>query len=401
MERQSRSDLIKLLFAEDESDVSSTICEDPAEQNQIQSQDELTNPNHSNAMDTIENDFVSILGSESVAKKCSKRRKRDINSVYEDQHSNGEEMPIDSSKSQRHSSRVRKTVDTFILSDVNTQKSKPKTQVDDSDEHGDSFARIKKSKKVDEREKIVKSPVTNEYTCLYYAMYNSLRTEKHRMAFSKGNLQHPSKAFVDFMINEQTPQEQIDRIKEEGYTALDMLKYLLHLKDNGWIKEFQWEKQRYEWSLSNFFCSGSVKPENHILFALSVPSTMKTEAMKRMKKVNEDYKNNKKKYNAEGKTLSHLQHEEYINFYKVYTKGMKGYEHHPHGGALQRDDKGKTYYFDSGKEYVMYEPTIEQICCLLTHLYKSIKFQIVCDDEDVNFVVHKGRIRKRKPKDKK
>ena len=84
-------------------------------------------------MDTIENDFVSILGSESVAKKCSKRRKRDINSVYEDQHGNGDEMPIDSSKSQRHSSRVRKTTDTFILS-VNTKKSKPKTLTDDSDE---------------------------------------------------------------------------------------------------------------------------------------------------------------------------------------------------------------------------------------------------------------------------
>ena len=34
------------------------------------------------------------------------------------------EMPIDSSKSQRRSSRVRKTVDTFIFSDGNTQKSK-------------------------------------------------------------------------------------------------------------------------------------------------------------------------------------------------------------------------------------------------------------------------------------
>jgi hypothetical protein len=44
MERQARSNLIKLLFA-DESGVSSTICEDPADQNQIQSQDELTNPN--------------------------------------------------------------------------------------------------------------------------------------------------------------------------------------------------------------------------------------------------------------------------------------------------------------------------------------------------------------------
>ena len=83
-------------------------------------------------------------------------------------------------------------------------------------------------------------------------MYNSLRTEKHRMAFSKGNLQHPSKAFVDFMINEHTSPKVIERILKEGYTADDMHKYLFHLKDNGWIKEFQWQKQ-YKWSLSNFF----------------------------------------------------------------------------------------------------------------------------------------------------
>ena len=59
------------------------------------------------------------------------------------------------------------------------------------------------------------------------------------MAFSKGNLHHPSKEFVDFMINEHTSPELIKRIKKEGYTADDMLKYLFHLKDNGWIKEFQ------------------------------------------------------------------------------------------------------------------------------------------------------------------
>ena len=33
--------------------------------------------------------------------------------------------------------------------------------------------------------------------------------------------------------------EQIKRIREEGYTALDMLKCLFHLKDNKWTKEFQ------------------------------------------------------------------------------------------------------------------------------------------------------------------
>ena len=84
MERNTRSNLIKLLFADDESVVSSTICEDPANQNQIQSQDELTNPNPSKKMDTSENDNVSILGSEGVAKKRSNIRKRYINSVYED-----------------------------------------------------------------------------------------------------------------------------------------------------------------------------------------------------------------------------------------------------------------------------------------------------------------------------
>jgi hypothetical protein len=48
---------------------------DPADQNQIQSQDELTNPIPSKTMDTSENDNVSILGSESVAKKTFKKKK--------------------------------------------------------------------------------------------------------------------------------------------------------------------------------------------------------------------------------------------------------------------------------------------------------------------------------------
>ena len=83
----------------------------PTDQNQIQSQDELTNTNPSKTMDTSENDNISI-GSECVAKKRSKIRKR-IKSVYEDQHINGDEMPIDSSKSQRRPLRELKTVDTL------------------------------------------------------------------------------------------------------------------------------------------------------------------------------------------------------------------------------------------------------------------------------------------------
>ena len=72
MKRNARSNLKKLLFAGDESVVSSTICEDPADRNQIQSQDDLTHPHPNNTMDTSENDNVSIVDSEGVAKKHSK-----------------------------------------------------------------------------------------------------------------------------------------------------------------------------------------------------------------------------------------------------------------------------------------------------------------------------------------
>ena len=57
MERQSRSNLIELLLDEDESVVSSTIRDNPAEQNQ----DELTNPNHSYTMDTSEKKISPII----------------------------------------------------------------------------------------------------------------------------------------------------------------------------------------------------------------------------------------------------------------------------------------------------------------------------------------------------
>jgi len=72
MERQSRSNLIKLLFADDESVVSSTISEDPAYQNQIQSQDDQ---HGSQAIDIIEDDIVHNEESEAVAKTQSKKRK--------------------------------------------------------------------------------------------------------------------------------------------------------------------------------------------------------------------------------------------------------------------------------------------------------------------------------------
>jgi len=106
-----------------------------------------------------------------------KEGKRHNNTVSEDQCINGDGMPLDSCIFQRRSSRARKNVDNFILSDVNTQKSTHNAQIDvfDFDRRTDER---EKSPSVDERENIVKSPVHNENTCLYYAIINSLGTEK-------------------------------------------------------------------------------------------------------------------------------------------------------------------------------------------------------------------------------
>jgi len=54
------------------------------------------------------------------------------------------------------------------------------------------------------------------------------------------------------------------------------------------------------------FCSCSVKPENHILFALSLTLDIKQEAKKRMQRFKLNYKENKKNYKAEGKILCDL-----------------------------------------------------------------------------------------------
>ena len=61
-------------------------------------------------------------------------------------------MPTDSSKSTRRSSRSRKSVDAFILSDINTRKSDHKAQVNVSDNREDSIVPKRKPRSDDTSE---------------------------------------------------------------------------------------------------------------------------------------------------------------------------------------------------------------------------------------------------------
>ena len=70
----------------------------------------------------------------------------------------------------------------------------------------------------------------------------------------------------------------------------------------------------------DFFCSDSIKPENHILFALSLTLDMKALARTRMQRVKKDYKKNEKKYEAEGKRLREFSNMKNIQNFMTFLK---------------------------------------------------------------------------------
>ena len=66
------SNLFKLLFADDESVVSSIVSVDSDNQNQTRSHDDLKNPHRSQTIDINEDDNVQIEDSKGVTKTRSK-----------------------------------------------------------------------------------------------------------------------------------------------------------------------------------------------------------------------------------------------------------------------------------------------------------------------------------------
>ena len=74
---------------------------------------------------------------------------------------------------------------------------------------------------------------------------------------------------------------------------------------------------------------------------------MKTKVRKTNETVQTGLYENEMKYKAEGNRLCDLRNEEYLEIFDVFKTGSPKDEYHPHGSSLQRDHKGKIYYFDS------------------------------------------------------
>jgi hypothetical protein len=230
---------------------------------------------------------------------------------------------------------------------------------------------------------IIKCSNPNEKTHMFYACFNSLRTLKHRKAFTFEEFRHPSEAYVFYLSHIQHV------IDGEGYTIQDMRVWLINLKDMCRCKAFVWTQLKCVWSLATFLYSGSKKPQTLILFGVRLTPDTKVDAMRRMKAVKEEYARNRVNYLNQKKELYELQHNEFLEFQDYFSSKVPKEDRIPHCVALQRDNKGNSYYYDPAEDYVINNPTLEDVYYRITCLEndKVMRFEIVCDGEEVTFLV--------------
>jgi hypothetical protein len=260
----------------------------------------------------------------------------------------------------RASSRARKPPDRYVA----TQSLVPDI-VSNNDRRSRSPLNVEP---FDDRVKIIKPRDPSENTCMFYAMYNSFRTQEERFAFSDGDLEYPSKAFVNFMSN-KSPEIR-HRIINEGYISQDMMQYLRELIARGRIREFDWIHKK-NWAFTTFFCGGEQNQPagSWLLFGLSVVSSEKKAISNRIKDAGE---------NEDPRFVEITQAKEALSVSLDYCKKMPQYLKCPHGSVIQRvlDEERTTYYYDTAKRFVEKDPTIQDVTTSITAIHLAVQFEI-------------------------
>jgi hypothetical protein len=259
----------------------------------------------------------------------------------------------------RRSSRVRKAPDRLLSEPTLGSDIVPKKV---------SKSLVKTPDPNDDRIRIVKSPDANDNTCMFYAMYNSLRSREERVAFTDDNLDHPSRAFVEFMLNDRTPPEIGTRIMKEGYTAEDMMLYLRELIARGRIRAYDWIPKK-GWSFSTFFCGGKKNQPagSWVLFGLNVLSEERSRINERIRDAGDK---------ADSRFVESEQAKESLSISVDYCKRVAIKKQWPHGGVIRRDEDGTTYYYDTAKHFVHKNPTILDLSLFITGIYKAYLFDL-------------------------
>ena len=208
----------------------------------------------------------------------------------------GSNSTIVNQVSNRRSHRDRKTPNRLLTTAKETNLKSSLVIAIDADHRDRSDEPVEEAssmilKCINQKIKIIDSKDPHDHTCMFYAIYNSFRSEEEKFAFSDGNLADPSKSFIDLFINKDTTEKFRNRIAKEGYTGKDMRLYLQKLVQNKRIREYDWLVKE-KWSISSFFCSGSKKPGSYLIFGYSVVSDQKSKKDNDLKRWENEKKEN-------------------------------------------------------------------------------------------------------------
>jgi hypothetical protein len=65
---------------------------------------------------------------------------------------------------------------------------------------------------------------------------------------------------------------------------------------------------------------------------------------------------------------------ESLAFSENYCKAVSKEYKFQHGGVIQRDDQGNTFYYDTGKTFVHKNPTVSDLTEVITAIYQVVEF---------------------------
>jgi len=115
---------------------------------------------------------------------------------------------------------------------------------------------------------------------MFYSIYNALPTIELKVAFSCGNLEHPSNKFVEIIRIWRDDAA----VAKDGYTQIDMQKYLVYLEQNFYIKSFEWK--RIKPKAATFHVVWNNRPKGnsqYVLFGLCTTGPSRDLLIKRLK----------------------------------------------------------------------------------------------------------------------
>lgn len=207
-----------------------------------------------------------------------------------------------------------------------------------------------------------------ENLCMFASIYNALRCPETRLAFAAGNIERPAAAFVQSAMANTRIQDR----ERYGYTSFDMRLYLRRLEEAGIIAQYTWKLARADVWSRLFVQKKGWRSQNCavVVFGATMPSTERKAMERRFKKEAE-------KWTRVGEKRKQKE------MIKYYESGMPKHvaalvknRELIHGVALNRDEDGRVFLYDNGRQKRREVRGIEDVAVILATYWRAYILEI-------------------------